>query len=107
MKNELINRLSRKDLPRDSGILVTTHLPFIISGKYCDYKEGEMVSTTLQELHVTTLANKLHDDYVRVYINDTHYDYKLETLELETKDRGTLKSIIGGIFNELISRKIL
>ena len=107
MKEEIIKRLSRKDLPQDSGVLVTTHVPFIISGKYCDYKEGEMVSTTIEELHVTTLANKYKEDMVRIYLNDHCYDYQLSTLEVTEEHRGTLKAIVFGIFNELLSRKIL
>ena len=107
MKQEIIKRLSRKDLPQDSGVLVTTHVPFIISGKYCDYREGEMVSTTIEELHVTTLANKYKEDMVRVYMNDNCFDYQLSTLEVTEENRGTLKAIIFGLFNELLTRKIL
>ena len=100
-------KLKRHGIKKKDGILIESHTPVTLLGKYSDYIEGSVVSFNAKELYFKSICGHYKEDYVKLYLNKTHIIFSLKELNYNLDDKGTLKGLIYGLFKELIDRKIL
>ena len=95
-------KLKRHGIKKKDGILIESHTPVTLLGKYSDYIEGNIVSFNAKELYFKSICGHYKEDYVKLYLNKTHITFSLKELNYNLDDKGTLKVLIYGLFKELI-----
>ena len=82
-------------------IEVTSYVPFILSGQYGDLEEGAIVSFLTNELSLTSRLKIFGREKFKVKINGKNEVFKFS--DLKNNQKGTLKSLLYGVYNLLDS----
>ena len=83
-------------------IEVDTHVPYIISGQFSDYKEGSSVSFVCNQLYCVAKIKYHGKNKVDYSINQESAKLRVsEIKDFKKSDAYTLKSIIFGVYEEL------
>ena len=83
-------------------IEVDTHVPYIISGQFSDYKEGSSVSFVCDQLYCVAKIKYHGKNKVDYSINQENAKLRVsEIKDFKKSDAYTLKSIIFGVYQEL------
>lgn len=97
-----------KKVDKRSTIETTSFLPFIISGKYGDYRDGEIVSMLTSEFYVKTKVTYTDKDYIKYIKDKKKFDLKIEDIKnTKSTEYGTIKSLIKGIFEKIQDNNLM
>lgn len=85
-------------------IEVKSYLPCILSGQYCDYKEGEIVSFLTNEFYLESKIKYTNKNKIIIENNGERNVFNLkEVLDCPQNEKGTLKSLLFGVYKTFSS----
>lgn len=101
-------KLKRHGIKKEGSVLLTSHTPINLLGKYGDFYDGSISGFNANELYFKSIANRYKEDYVKIYFPKSTYTFYLKKFGYnEVSDKGTIKGLLYGTFKELIDQKLL
>lgn len=90
---------------KNNNVVITSHTPFLMLGKFSDFNEGSIVCCNIKELYFQSIASKYKDDIVLIYEDKEKTKFNIS--DKKYKDEKSLISCLNYLILNLKERNLL